>query len=49
MGRISTFPFMASNLAIDRPIDTKLSPHSQLLGMAGQKGDPGSFEFDGYS
>lgn len=49
MGRISTFPYMASNLANVRPIDAKFSPNSLLLGRAGPKGDPGSFEFEGYS
>ena len=54
-----TFLYMPANLANERPIDARtqsredcieyLSPNSLLLGRAGPKGDPGRFNFEGYS
>lgn len=50
---------MAANLANERPIDARtqsredcvdyISPNALLLGRAGPKGDPGSFNFEGYA
>lgn len=50
---------MASNLANERPIDARtqsredcveyISPNSLLLGRTGPRGDPGTFDFEGYS
>lgn len=58
-GEFQTFLYMAANLANERPIDARtqsredcveyISPNSLLLGRAGPKGDPGSFDFEGYS
>ena len=54
-----TLLFMAANLANERPIDARtqsredrveyISPNSLLLGRATPRGDPGSFDFEGYS
>ncbi len=50
---------MAANLTNERPIDARtqsredcveyITPNSLLLGRANTKGDPGDFQFDGYS
>lgn len=50
---------MASNLANERPIDARtqsredcveyISANSLLLGRTGPSGDPGTFDFEGYS
>ncbi|XP_067280641.1 uncharacterized protein [Pseudorasbora parva] len=58
-GEFQTFLFMASNLANERPIDARtqsredcveyISPNSLLLGRTGPRGDPGTFDFEGYS
>lgn len=58
-GEFQTFLYMASNLANERPIDARtqsredcveyISPNSLLLGRTGPRGDPGTFDFEGYS
>lgn len=57
-GEFQTFLYMASNLANERPIDARtqsredcveyISPNSLLLGRTGPRGDPGTFDFEGY-
>lgn len=58
-GEFQTFLYMASNLANERPIDARtqsredcieyISPNALLLGRTGPRGDPGTFDFEGYS
>ncbi|XP_059192192.1 uncharacterized protein LOC131974080 [Centropristis striata] len=58
-GEFQTFLYMASNLANERPINARdqsgedcveyISPNSLLLGRTGPTGDPGTFDFEGYS
>ena len=58
-GEFQTFLFMAANLVNERPLNARVqsredrveyvSPNSLLLGRASPKGDPGDFQFEGYS
>lgn len=58
-GEFQTFLFMAANLVNERPIDARtqsreacveyVSPNHPLMGGGGLRGDPGSFEFKGYT
>lgn len=57
-GEFQTFLYTATNLVNERPIDARtqsredcveyISPNSLLLGRTGNRGDQGSFEFEGY-